>query len=119
MYESAKLTHTVCGLCSCGVNGLQVLQLSFRIYMGQKRYHDAMRVALRLNEMPLIEQSFGEQCAFVVVAAPLDPPLLTATLRVMRECGGGREWGVCGWGRGGGPGPAGLTGCAAGLGSTS
>jgi hypothetical protein len=40
---------------------LQVLQLSFRIYMGQKRYHDAMRVALRLNEMPLIEQSFGEQ----------------------------------------------------------
>lgn len=38
---------------------LQVLQLSFRIYMGQKRYHDAMRVALRLNEMPLIEQSFG------------------------------------------------------------
>jgi hypothetical protein len=45
------------------VNGLQVLQLSFRIYMGQKRYHDAMRVALRLKEMPLIEQSFGEQCA--------------------------------------------------------
>jgi hypothetical protein len=38
---------------------LQVLQLSFRIYMSQKRYHDAMRVALRLNEMPLIEQSFG------------------------------------------------------------
>lgn len=38
---------------------VQVLQLSFRIYMGQKRYHDAMRVALRLNEMPLIEQSFG------------------------------------------------------------
>lgn len=37
-----------------------MLQLSFRIYMGQKRYHDAMRVALRLNEMPLIEQSFGE-----------------------------------------------------------
>jgi hypothetical protein len=38
----------------------QVLELAFRIYMGQKCFHDAMRVALRLNEMPLIEQSFGE-----------------------------------------------------------
>lgn len=37
----------------------QVLQLAFRIYMSQKRYHDAMRVALRLNEVPLIEQSFA------------------------------------------------------------
>lgn len=37
-----------------------MLELAFRIYMGQKRYHDAMRVALRLNEMPLVEQSFGE-----------------------------------------------------------
>lgn len=40
---------------------LQVLQLAFRIYMTQKKVHDAMRVALRLNEVPLIEQSFGEQ----------------------------------------------------------
>lgn len=39
----------------------QVLQLAFRIYMGQKRLHDAMRVALRLNEQALIEESFGEQ----------------------------------------------------------
>jgi hypothetical protein len=39
---------------------LQVLQLAFRIYMTQKKVHDAMRVALRLNEVPLIEQSFGK-----------------------------------------------------------
>jgi hypothetical protein len=49
----------VCGCPSLRLV-LQVLQLAFRIYMTQKKVHDAMRVALRLNEVPLIEQSFGE-----------------------------------------------------------
>uniref|UniRef100_A0A383WPA2 26S proteasome non-ATPase regulatory subunit 2 homolog n=1 Tax=Tetradesmus obliquus TaxID=3088 RepID=A0A383WPA2_TETOB len=37
----------------------QVLQLAHRVYMAQKKYHDALRVALRLNEPATIEATFA------------------------------------------------------------
>lgn len=38
---------------------LQVLHLAHRIYMRQKKYHDALRVALRINEPAVIEATFA------------------------------------------------------------
>jgi hypothetical protein len=37
----------------------QVLQLAHRVYMAQHKYHDALRVALRLNEPATIESTFA------------------------------------------------------------
>lgn len=37
----------------------QVLQLAHRVYMAQHKYHDALRVALRLNEPATIEATFA------------------------------------------------------------
>eukprot|EP00878_Enallax_costatus_P009276 GHUV01009695.1.p1 GENE.GHUV01009695.1~~GHUV01009695.1.p1 ORF type:complete len:780 (+),score=173.65 GHUV01009695.1:1347-3686(+) len=37
----------------------QVLKLAHRIYMSQKRYHDALRVALRLNDQATVEETFA------------------------------------------------------------
>eukprot|EP00210_Caulerpa_lentillifera_P009484 g9044.t1 len=36
-----------------------VLVTAHGLYMGQKKHHDAMRVALRLNDMDIIEQTFN------------------------------------------------------------
>lgn len=44
---------------------LQVQKLAHRIYMSQQKYHDALRVALRLNDHATIEQTFAA-CADVL-----------------------------------------------------
>lgn len=37
----------------------QVLQLSHSIYLSHKRYHDAMRIALRMNKQESVEATFN------------------------------------------------------------